>query len=163
MPEVHTSIEIAATPAAVRNVFLGFPKFGEWHNSFFKSIAVDAASPQAKAAKTGALLQPGDTLNAVIGLDSDFTLHPIIVRNTANEFSWTGKLYGIPGLFTGNHVFTFNESKNPKNPGGTTFTQAEFFSGVGSLLIQPGSSMHTQTAAGFTGFNEDLKKKCEQM
>jgi hypothetical protein len=162
MPMINTSIEIAAAPAAVRTVFLDFPKFGEWHSSFFKSIALDAASPQAKAANTGALLQPGDTMNIVIGLDSDTKLHPTIMRNTATEFSWTGKLFGIPGLFTGTHTFKFEESKDPKNPGGTTFSQGEVFSGILSILIRSGSSMNATTTTGFNNFNRDLKTRCEQ-
>jgi hypothetical protein len=161
MPSIKTSIEIAASPSTVRAIFLEFPKYSDWHHGFFKSITPDTTSPEAKDSKTGTSLRPGDTLHVIIGLDN-MTLHPTILSNSTKEFSWGGKLWGIPGLFTGVHSFKFEESNHAENPGGTTFSHGEVFSGILSLLIREGSAMHSKTKGGFEGFNRDLKAKCEQ-
>jgi len=68
-------------------------------------------------------------------------------------------VWGIPGLFTGEHQFRFEPSK--KTPGGTTFVQAERFSGILLFLIADGTKFSKTTKAGFEGFNADLKARCE--
>lgn len=86
--------------------------------------------------------------------------YPEVLANDEHEFKWRGKLWGIPGLFTGEHVFRFEDSKETQ--AGTTFVQSEEFSGVLSLISREGSKMYTETKAGFEGFNKDLKARCEK-
>jgi len=86
------------------------------------------------------------------------TISPTIVENSAQAFRWRGLLWGVPGLFTGEHQFRFEPSK--KTPGGTTFVQAEKFSGILSFLIAEGTGFWKSTKEGFEGFNADLKAKC---
>lgn len=68
-------------------------------------------------------------------------------------------LWGISGLFTGEHSFRFEPSKT--NPGETTFVQAENFSGILSFLIKEGTGFARTTREGFEGFNGDLKRRVE--
>lgn len=160
MPSISTTIEIAASPAAVRAVFLDFPNYSSWHTGFFKLLESTKASPEALESQNGTLLKSGDTLHAIIG--NDMHMYPVLETNSPGEFMWLGKLWGVPGLFNGHHFFRFEESKTSGNEGGTTFVQGEEFSGILTFLVKDGSSMHTTTKEGFEGFNKDLKAKCEQ-
>jgi hypothetical protein len=87
------------------------------------------------------------------------TISPTIQENPAREFRWLGRLWGIPGLFTGEHTFRFENSKT--TPGGTTMVQSEKFSGVLSFLVADGTGFAKTTREGFEGFNADLKKWVE--
>jgi hypothetical protein len=164
---MHTEIEIARSPEQVREAvsidthiptlsintpqqFLDFPSYSTWTQGFIRSIT------HAKPSAT--LLQKGDKLKCVL---KGMTITPTVLENSSSEFRWRGMLWGIPGLFTGEHCFRFEPSKI--TPGGTTFVQSEKFSGVLSFLIAEGTAFAKQTREGFEGFNGDLKKKCESM
>jgi hypothetical protein len=84
---------------------------------------------------------------------------PVVLTNTAAEFKWQGKLWNLPGVFTGAHYFKFMPST--KTAGATTFVQGEDFSGILSFMMNEGSSFWKSTKTGFEGFNLDLKRKCE--
>lgn len=72
-------------------------------------------------------------------------------------------MWGIPGLFTAiGHSFKFEESRDPKNIEGTTFLHEEYFTGILSLTLREGSTMHNRTEEAFKKFNRDLKARCEQ-
>lgn len=87
------------------------------------------------------------------------SIKPILVTNSADEFKWVGKLWNMPGLFTGHHYFKFMPSV--KTAGATTFVQGEDFSGILSFLMAEESRFRSSTKKGFEGFNQDLKKRCE--
>jgi hypothetical protein len=89
------------------------------------------------------------------------TIAPTVVANAPAEFRWRGVLWGVPGLFTGEHQFRFGPSA--RTPGATTLVQAETFSGVLAFLIAEGTGFWTKTKEGFEGFNADLKARCESV
>jgi hypothetical protein len=70
-------------------------------------------------------------------------------------------LWGVSGLFTGEHSFRFEPSK--ETPGSTTFVHSEKFSGILSFMIAPGTSFANKTVKGFEDFNKDLKANVESL
>lgn len=89
------------------------------------------------------------------------TFSPTVMENSPGEFRWRGRMWGIPGLFSGEHSFRFEPSRT--TPGATTFVQAEEFSGILSFLIADGTKFAKTTKAGFEGFNADLKARVESL
>ncbi|GJN69770.1 hypothetical protein PLICBS_003822 [Purpureocillium lilacinum] len=153
---IRTEIEIAAPPEQVRKTspdpdssdyyqFLDFQAFPTWTNGFIKSIT--PADPSAA---------PGTRLTVAL---EGITMSPTVLTNSESEFSWRGKLWSVPGLFTGDHYFRFRPSD--KTPGGTTLEHGEDFFGVLTFIIAEGTGFWEKTKKGFEGFNEDIKKKCE--
>jgi hypothetical protein len=127
--------------------FLDFPAYPTWTHGFIKSI-----TPADRA------LAPGTKLTNVL---QGMTISPTIRENSPQQFRWLGRLWGLPGLFTGEHQFRFEPSA--RTPGGTTFVQAEEFSGLLSFMIAEGTRFWKSTKAGFDGFNADLKARCESV
>ncbi|KAF2269166.1 hypothetical protein CC78DRAFT_453870 [Lojkania enalia] len=147
MPIVSTSIEIAASPAIVRSVFLDFKRYKEWHQGFFFSTL--------DASKQPTDLQPGDKIKVDMGGTG---FRPVIVENSPSAFQWHGSLYGI---FDGTHQFYFQPSE--KTSGGTTLVQKEDFSGLLSFLVGPGWSFAKKTEGNFARLNKDLKAESEKV
>jgi hypothetical protein len=141
----HTSITRLSLTPSLHDQFLDFPSYSTWTHGFIKSIT--PADPT---------VAPGTKLRNVL---QGMTISPTIMANSPQEFRWRGVLWGIPGLFTGEHQFRFEPSKI--TPGGTTFVQAEKFSGILTFMIAEGTGFWKSTKEGFEGFNEDLKKRCE--
>ncbi|POR35748.1 Uncharacterized protein TPAR_04062 [Tolypocladium paradoxum] len=138
---VYTEIEIDRPPAQ----FLDFAAYPTWTQGYIKSLAREDPA-----------LAPGSKLRAVTAAA---TASPTVLANSPDEFRWRGWFHGIPGLFTGEHMFVFEPSV--ATPGGTTFMQAEAFSGVLPALKPQGAELWKSIEKDFVGFNEDLKKKCE--
>lgn len=77
------------------------------------------------------------------------------VANRGKEFRWLGKLFHIPGIFTGSHYFIFETTP----AGQTKLRQGEEFSGVLAFLMK--GSMGQQTMRGFEALNKALKERAE--
>jgi hypothetical protein len=58
-------------------------------------------------------------------------------------------------------MFRFEPSAT--TPGGTTFVQAEEFSGLLAILFSSNSSMRKKTQKNFETFNSDLKVRAESL
>ncbi|KAL3480446.1 hypothetical protein BJX99DRAFT_254437 [Aspergillus californicus] len=157
MQLITTSIEIAASPAVVREKFLDFPSMPKYTpTGFMRSVA------PADPSKSPASLQAGDKINCVSSYGK-MTFSAAIVENSSREFSWTGS---VPVLFRGVHVFRFEEI-----PGGfegegqrtrTKFVQEETFTGLLSGIVGEGFlgnlvGMRKSSITGYNGFNQDFK------
>ncbi|KAF1933204.1 uncharacterized protein M421DRAFT_643 [Didymella exigua CBS 183.55] len=147
---LRASIEINASPEAVRAKFLDFSALPSYSRFFEK---VDSPRP-------GIELQKGDKVS--IKITNSPTFAGSIVTNTPELFAWTGS---VPLIFTGTHTFHWTPSQT--TPGGTTFMQEEKFTGLlGGLLYSDGAiaksaGMKEKTRKGWEGFNVDLKRAVE--
>lgn len=84
---------------------------------------------------------------------------PISQTNTKSEFAWLGQLL-IPKIFLdGRHSFVFNAREGGKK---TELVQSEEFQGVLCSLMK-WTSMGQDTTNGFQAFNEELKKRSEEI
>ncbi|KAJ4372814.1 hypothetical protein N0V86_008180 [Didymella sp. IMI 355093] len=150
MPNIlRASIEINASPEAVRAKFLDFPALPSY-SRFFENV--DSPKP-------GTALAPGDKVSVKIAGSPAFPGR--INANTPEVFTWTGSL---PFLFTGAHSFYWTPSQI--TPGGTTFVQEETFTGLlgglyGDGVLAKSAGMKEKTLKGWEGFNEDLKRVVE--
>ncbi|KAH8663612.1 hypothetical protein BGZ60DRAFT_411727 [Tricladium varicosporioides] len=140
---ISTTIEIKASPEAVREVFLNFSAWKDWHNGFYKAVTTLSDSDPFSV---------GRKLHcSVEGMEFDVA----ITQNSPNIFQWQGPpVKGVAGL----HTFMFEPSK--VNEGGTEFTQKEEFTGTLAFLVQPWL-LGKNLDLGFRGFNEDLRRKVE--
>jgi hypothetical protein len=155
MPSIYTSIEIAAPPSAVRAAFLDFENLPSW-TTFIKLI--EPYDPSNLHPKDPASLLPGTKLHIIM---PSLEMYPTILVNSPSELKWQGKLWGLPGIFTGEHAFRFEESK--LNPGGTTFVHAEEFWGIlPRLLLGDGSKTWNDVKASYEKFNGEIKVRCEE-
>ncbi|CAD6442561.1 12bea38f-6b97-4f48-abdd-6a0ca8cc8466 [Sclerotinia trifoliorum] len=140
---ITTQVEINASPETVRKVLLDFPIVSKWHKGLIKSITpLDTSDPLAIGKKLHCEME-------------DFEFDSIITENSPNKFAWQGPPVMI---VSGLHSFLIEPSKS--NPGGTTFTQTEVYSGGVSFLMQPWL-MGKPIKGWFEKYNTDLKKKCE--
>ncbi|KND91909.1 hypothetical protein TOPH_03435 [Tolypocladium ophioglossoides CBS 100239] len=142
---IYTEVEIDRPPEQVRHIFLDFPSYPAWTHGYIKSITGEDPA-----------LAPGSKLRAVL---ATVTVSPRVLANSPDEFRWRGGLRGLPGLLTGDHMFVFTPSKT--TPGGTTFAQAEGFSGLLTVFKSGDAQLWKSIKEDFVGFNEDLKKRCE--
>ncbi|KAK9369481.1 hypothetical protein V1509DRAFT_457812 [Lipomyces kononenkoae] len=155
-----TSIEIAAPPATVREMFLDFSSMPEYTpNGFLRSIA------PAVSDKSPWDLKPGDQLKCSIDYGK-MQISPIIHENTSSMFSWRGSLLGV---FSGVHMFHFEEisGSGEGQQSRTRFVHEEKFTGLLSFLIGENFiakwvGATEDTRKGFSGFNHDFKVWVEQ-
>ncbi|KAH3315957.1 hypothetical protein KXW17_002611 [Aspergillus fumigatus] len=134
---IATSIEINAPPATVREKFLDFSSISKYSpNGFIRSIS--AVDPT----KSSTDLQPGDKFNVCAGYGK-MKFSPVVSSNTQSMFSWVGS---VPGIFTGEHVFRFEEI--PASEQGQSRTRY-----VG---------LAEDSRKGFAGFNHDFKAWVEE-
>ncbi|KAI1301101.1 hypothetical protein F5Y03DRAFT_408048 [Xylaria venustula] len=144
MVSTSASIEIARSPALVRQVLTDFAHFHEWCQG-----PVKAVQPLAP----GDRIDVGDKLKVSFG--GGISLTAEITENSPTEFKWRG---GLPGLVIGEHSFRFEESKI--TPGCTTFVNSEAFTG---LLSRISGGSHKGPSPGFEKFNQSLKLKAESI
>ncbi|RHZ67165.1 uncharacterized protein CDV56_109190 [Aspergillus thermomutatus] len=140
-------------------MFLNFSSIPDYSpNGFIRSISpVDPA-------KLPVDLQPGDKLNVCAGYGK-MTFSPIVSANTQSMFSWIGS---IPGIFTGEHMFRFEEiPASGQEQSRTRFVHEETFTGLLSFLM--GESfvaryvgLMEDSRKGYDGFNHDLKSWVEK-
>ncbi|OBT70611.1 hypothetical protein VF21_10418 [Pseudogymnoascus sp. 05NY08] len=140
---VTTQIEIVSPPA----VFLQFDQIPKYSpNGQFKSIGLAALNTA---------LEPGTVLQ--VELLDGMKFNPVVKENSLTAFSWVGS---IPGIFSGEHVFRFLESKTTKD--GTTLIHEEKFTGLLGFLMGDGMVAKSfgwseKARRGFETFNVDLK------
>ncbi|BCS29795.1 SRPBCC domain-containing protein [Aspergillus puulaauensis] len=160
MAIVSTSIEIAASPATVREKFLDFPSLQTYSpTGFIRSIEPDGASTAAKN------LKAGDKIHVTAGYGK-WKFSPLVEQNTEELFGWRGS---VPGIFTGAHAFRFESVSDSDTTGAearTRLVHEERFSGLLAGLMGEGYfgslfGMREDTRKGFEGFNADFKKWVE--
>ncbi|MEQ8352917.1 MAG: SRPBCC domain-containing protein [Leptospiraceae bacterium] len=134
---IHTELEMQATPEAIWAVLLQNDKYGEW-NPYH--VRVDGA------------LQTGNTIEVEIHKPNgnQITLQPEVIRMIKNrELTWGG---GIPGLFTGEHVFEIVPTES-----GVLFVHREEFRGFFVLFAELDT-----IEEGYKQMNQALKKRVEE-
>ncbi|KAF1842608.1 uncharacterized protein K460DRAFT_359187 [Cucurbitaria berberidis CBS 394.84] len=149
---IAATIDIAAPPEVVRAKFLDFESLPKYHKDFFGSITPLAPSKS---------LAPGNKVHVVFA-GAGQKMDAIILENKPEHFQWRGS---IPVLFTGDHGFRFEPSTSI--PGGTKFTQEEYFSGalgfmMGQNVIARQLGFAAKTVKGWEGFNQEFKAWCEK-
>ena len=139
--ELHTEIDIDATPEVVWQVLTDLDAYPEW-NPFITS---SAGKPQIGETLVNRMEPPGGMA---------ITLKPqVTVIEDNKTFEWLGKV-GFSGLFDGRHRFDLQAT-----PTGTTLTQSEDLDGVLVRLMR--KSVDTSTKAGFEAMNLALKARAE--
>ncbi|KAL0941720.1 activator of hsp90 atpase 1 family protein [Colletotrichum truncatum] len=144
---VATEVEIEASPAIVRSVFLDWNRYKEWTQVWTISPKVEGTKPSE--------LKVGDNITANL---KGVAFNPVILENSTELFKWNGV---VPLLFSGAHSFYFRPSN--KTPGGTTMTQLEDFSGFLAFLMKPFWGFEKQTLTNWKQFDQDIKKESERL
>jgi len=136
--EIHTSIEINATPEVVWDILMNFKAYPQW-NPFIKSIL---GTPEV-----------GNKLTVKI---QEMTFTPTVLKSEKNrELKWLGHLF-FKGLFDGEHKFYLQNNNN----GTTTFMQSEKFSGILTFIFS--NKNLKKTKDGFKQMNNKLKLLTEE-
>jgi hypothetical protein len=143
MRELHSEIEIQASPERVWEVLTNLAAYRDW-NPF---IVHAAGRPVV-----------GDRLELRMRLPGrrPTTFRPVVLAaDPARQLRWLGRLL-VPGLFDGEHAFTIE----PLGPGRVRLTQRERFRG---LLARPILALIAgPTEQGFDRMNQALKARAEQ-
>ena len=138
MCKIQTEIKIKAPVEKVWETLMDFGAYSEW-NPFLthieqigeKNLRIEMTSGKSK-----------------------MIFKPVIIKiNPHKEFRWRGKLWGIPGIFTGEHYFLLVKEEKE-----TRFIQGESFSGLLLLLLWP--FIKKDIRNNFIKMNESLKKVC---
>lgn len=143
MPQIITTIEIAASAEKVWKHLTDFAAYPAW-NPFIRSIS----GPLERGANLQVTVQP------VGGSPMSFKPRLLVCKARA-ELRWKGKLF-VPGLFDGEHYFQISESKT----GQVLFTHGETFSGLLASMVFQGK-MKQATEAGFEEMNRALKIRAQ--
>jgi hypothetical protein len=143
MPQIITSIEIAASAEAVWQHLTDFAAYPSW-NPFIRSIS----GPLERGAQLEVTVQPTG--------GSPMSFKPrLLACNPGAELRWKG-MFLVPGLFDGEHYFQITESKT----GQVLFTHGETFSGLLTGVVLQGK-MKQATEAGFEQMNRALKSRAQ--
>ena len=139
--ELHTEIDIDATPEDVWHVLTDLDGWADWNPFITSSIG----TPEVGETLVNRMEPPGG--KAV-------TFKPqVTVVEGAKTFEWLGKL-GFSGVFDGRHRFEIETS-----PTGTRFVQSETLDGM--LVRVMRRSLDTKTRSGFEAMNVALKARAE--
>ncbi len=116
---ILTTIEIGAPPEAIWAVLTDPDDYPAWNPMI--------AGLRGRLAK-------GQLIEAIEGYGSDRTViwPRLLVVDTDRELRWRGHLWGVPGLFIGEHYFLLRPTAH-----GTLFTQGEHFSGALLWVFDP--------------------------
>ena len=117
--DILTTIEIAAPPSAVWAVLTDPDDYPEWNPMI--------------AGLRGRLAR-GEVIELIEGYGDDRTIiwPTVLVADRDRELRWRGHLWGVPGLFIGEHEFLLRPTAR-----GTLFTQGEHFRGALLWLFDP--------------------------
>ncbi len=140
--ELHTEIEIAATPERVWSILADFAAFPEW-NPFIRFMH---GVPQ-KGARLEGRIQPSGTRGMMFR-------PTVLAAEAGRELRWLGRLL-LPGVFDGEHRFLIE----PLGPGKVRFQQSERFRGILVPLFK--RSLDQDTKRGFMEMNQALKARAE--
>lgn len=141
--ELHTEIEIAASPEKVWQTLTEFENFPQW-NPLIRRITGELKV----GARLEVILQPPGSRN--------MTFKPKVLNVEPNrEFRWKGKLL-IPGLFDGEHIFTIEPLQEKR----VRFIQRELFSGILVPFFFRG--VDKTMRRGFEEMNQVMKSMVER-
>jgi hypothetical protein len=140
--ELHTTIDIEATPEIVWEILTDLGRWADW-NPFITS---SEGRPVVGEKLVNRMVPPGGKA---------MTFKPrVTVIEDATTFEWLGRLV-LPGVFDGRHRFELVATPT----GGTRLVQAESFGGVLVRFLR--KSLDTQTLQGFELMNAALKTRAE--
>jgi hypothetical protein len=142
MKELHTEIEIEASPERVWGLLTDFASYPQW-NPFIRRISGQPA--------------PGERLEVRIEPPGGrgMTFKPKVLNAEPNrELRWLGHLL-VPGLFDGEHSLAIQ----PLGDDRVSFVQREEFRGLLVPLFAP--SLDDNTQRGFEEMNRALKERAE--
>lgn len=139
--ELHTEIEIDATPEMVWAILTDLPAYPGWNPFITSSEGIVAVGQRL----TNRLEPPGGRA---------ITIKPTVTEvQHARVFEWLGRLV-LPGLFDGRHRFELVPEGD-----GTRLVHSEHFTGL--LVPMLKKSLDTTTIAGFRAMNTSLKARAE--
>lgn len=144
MREIHTEIEINASPKRIWEVLTDFENYPAW-NPFITKIY---GTP-----KEGERL----IIHAQLNPHRTEVFRPIIIGlQPEHELQWRGSL-PVPGMFTGKHIFTLE----PLPDGRCRLIHREEFTGllVWLVLLMIGAD----TLRGFHAMNSAVKQQSENI
>lgn len=141
--ELHTEIDIAATPELVWQVLTDLEQYSDWNPFITSSLG-----------KTDVGEKLVNRMEAPGGKPMTFKPRVTVV-DKVETFEWLGKL-GFSGMFDGRHRFEVEAS-----PTGTKFTQSESLDGILVRFLR--KTLDTQTKAGFEEMNVALKARAESL
>jgi hypothetical protein len=141
MKQLHTEIDIQASPATVWDVLTDLSSHAEWD-----PFMVEASGTVAEGERLRIRMEPPG------GRAATFKPTVTVVEPSAT-FEWLGRV-GMPGLFDGRHRFELHATAT-----GTRLVQTEKFTGV--LVPLFGGSLDTATLSGFEAMNTALKDRAE--
>jgi hypothetical protein len=142
LKKIQDIVDINSSSQQVWQILTDFNRYPEW-NPFIKNIQGELK----EGAKLKVQMQPpGSKL---------VTLNPVILKiKPLEELRWKGQ-FGIPGLFSGEHIFNLKSIDDNK----IQFAQSENFSGI---LVPFLSKSLKNTLRGFEGMNQSLKLESEK-
>lgn len=139
--ELHTEIEIDATPETVWAILTDLAAYAEW-NPFITSSDGEVV---VGARLVNRLEPPGG---------KPMTFKPTVTEvDEHRTFEWLGRL-GVAGVFDGRHRFELLPIDD-----GTRLVQTEHFRGVLVPFLKKNLDEHT--VAGFKAMNAALKDRAE--
>jgi len=140
--ELHTEIEIAASPERVWRELTDFASFGEWN-----PMIPTATGQVREGQRIRVTLKAGKRA---------MTIKPRLLRVVANrELAWKGSL-PVPGMFSGEHIFEIDSLGERR----VRFHQWEKFSGLLVPLLS--RMLDGDTRRGFEAMNAALKARAER-
>jgi hypothetical protein len=141
--ELHTEIDIDATPEVVWQVLTDLDRYPDWNPFITSSVG----KPEPGEKLVNRMDPPG-------GMAITLKPHVTVVQDQ-KTFEWLGKV-GFSGLFDGRHRFEIEAS-----PTGAKLTQSESLDGMLVRLMR--KSVDTHTKAGFVAMNVALKARAESV
>ena len=137
--DILTTIEIKAPPASVWSVLTDADDYPSWN-------------PMIAGLK--GRLATGEVIENIEGYGADRTIFwpRVLVADKERELRWRGHLWGMPGLFVGEHYFLLRTTAH-----GTRFTQGEHFSGVLLWVLDP-----RELVGAFEAMNVALAARAER-
>ena len=141
--ELHTEIDIDATPEVVWQVLTDLDRYTEWNPFITSSVG----EPEVGQTLINRMEPPG-------GMAITLKPHVTVVED-GKTFEWLGKV-GFSGVFDGRHRFDIEASAS-----GTKLTQSEELDGMLVRLLR--KSVDTSTKSGFEAMNVALKARAESV
>jgi hypothetical protein len=142
MKEVHSEIQINATPEQVWEVLTNFERYPEWNPYMVKASGTLVAGQDVRMT-----LRPP-------GKDQKSSKSMLTIVKPNQELRWQGfTVFG--GLIDHEHIFTIEELE----PNRVRFVQSERFQGL--LVPFTWKSRSASIKAGFEAMNDALKKRVE--
>jgi hypothetical protein len=139
--QLHTEIEIDATPATVWTVLTDLAAYPDWNPFITSSVGGVVEGAQL----VNRLEPPGGKA---------MTFKPTVTEvDEPRVFEWLGRL-GVPGVFDGRHRFELVPTDD-----GTRLVHTEHFRGALVPLLK--KSLDSHTVAGFEAMNAALEERAE--